>query len=193
MNWIDIAIAVVLLFSIAGAVRNGITRELIRIAALMLGVVGGMWWYEDAALYLKPFIDNEALANLAGFAAIVLGALLAGGLIGRILARMLKKTGLGWADRMLGGAFGLLRGLVMATVIVLAVLAFDPASSTARMVAQSRLAPLVLHAAHAATTIAPSKLRAEFEQGFERARAVWMEPAGAAPPAAAGPPPPSGG
>ena len=42
-NWLDIVIGVVLFISVLGAVRNGATKEILRIASLAVGIFLAMW------------------------------------------------------------------------------------------------------------------------------------------------------
>ena len=44
-NWLDLVIGGVLFLSFLGALRNGVTKEVIRLIALALGVLGAMWGY----------------------------------------------------------------------------------------------------------------------------------------------------
>ncbi len=188
MNWLDIAIGGVLILSLIGAIRNGLTREVVRLLAIVAGIVGGMWWYEEVAAYYRPYVDSEQLAGFAGFGTILLGTLLAGMLIAWVLVKMVGWVGLRWFDRLLGGAFGLLRGMLMAAALVLAVVAFTPIAGSPETVADSKLAPWVLHGARTAVAVAPSKLQRAYSEGLQRVRAVW-----AGGPVVAAPPRPSSG
>jgi membrane protein required for colicin V production len=174
MNWLDIVIGAVVVISFAGAWWNGLSREVIRLVALFLGIAGGMWWYDELAAW-QTYIENERLAAFTAFAAIVLGSLLAGAMVAWALGKILHWTGLRWFDRLLGGAFGLVRGLMIATAIVLAVIAFHPTRESTAVVADSRLAPVVFHGARAAAAIAPAKLKLEFSEGFQKVRGIWTE------------------
>ena len=173
MNWLDILLAVILLSSFAGAFWNGISREVIRIIALLGGIFGGMWWYADLTPHITPYVGDESVAAFAAFGVIVVGSLLVGGVIAWLLAKILHWSGLRWFDRVLGGAFGLTRGLILATAVVLAVVAFAPTTGSSETVAQSRIAPLVLHSARWTAALAPQELRTSFFSGFDRVRNAW--------------------
>ena len=175
MNWLDISLAAILLFSFARAFWNGITREFIGIVALVAGIVCGMWWYRDVARHFLPYLKEPSLSSFAGFVTIVVGAVMAGGIIARLMARVLHWSGLRWFDRLLGGAFGLVRGLLAATALVLAVVSFSPTTGSSETVANSRVAPWVLHGARWTAAFAPETLRAAFYQGFDQVRAAWTE------------------
>jgi len=176
MNWLDILLAVILLFSFAGAFWNGLSREIVRIIALLVGIFGGMWWYTELTPHITPYVPDDAIASFAAFGAIVVGSLIAGGIVAWLLAKILHWSGLRWFDRLLGGAFGLVRGLIMATAIVLAVVAFAPTTGSSEVVATSRIAPLVLSSARWTAALAPQDLRTSFFSGFDRVRGTWTGP-----------------
>lgn len=173
VNWLDIAIGGILLASLIAALRNGATKEILRIVALLCGIVGGMWFYERVAAELAPWIASEPLANFGAFGVIVVGCLAAGGLFAWSLDKIYGFAGLRWFDRLLGAGFGLLRGLVLATALVLGVVAFAPVAGVELAVADSTLAPWVLHGARAASWVAPVQVRDAYDSGFERVRDIW--------------------
>ena len=173
VNWLDIAIGGILLASLLAALRNGVTKEIVRIVALLCGIVGGMWFYERLAARLQPYVASEQLASFVSFGAIVIGCLIAGGLLAWTLDKVYGFAGVRWFDRFLGAGFGLLRGLVIATALVLGFVAFAPVAGAEQAVADSRLAPWVLHGARAVSFVAPADLREAYDSGFERVRGVW--------------------
>ncbi len=175
MNWLDIVIAIVLVLSLFTAFRNGLSREVVRLLALVVGVVAGMWWYGRLAVYYEPYIPSRQLAEFAAFMTFLVASLIAGGVVGWGLGKLLGWTGLRWFDRLLGGAFGAVRGLLISAIVVMAVVAFEPVSRSDETVAASRLAPWVLYGAQAAAGLAPENLRDEFSAGFERVRSAWIE------------------
>ena len=175
MNWLDIVIAIVLLVSLFTAFRNGLSREVVRLLTLIVGVVAGMWWYGRLAGYYEPYIPSRQLAEFAAFMTFLVVSLIAGGVAGWGLAKLLGWTGLRWFDRLLGAAFGAVRGLLISAIVVMAIVAFEPVSRSDETVAASRLAPWVLYGAQAAAGLAPENLRNEFAAGFERVRSAWIE------------------
>jgi membrane protein required for colicin V production len=175
MNWLDIVIAIVLLISLFTAFRNGLSGEAVRLLALVLGVVAGMWWYGRLAGYYEPYIPSRQLAEFAAFMTFLVASVIAGGVVAWGLAKLLGWTGLRWFDRLLGGVFGAVRGLLISAIVVMAVVAFPPVSRSDETVAASRLAPWVLYGAQAAAGLAPKNLRDEFSAGFERVRNAWIE------------------
>ena len=172
-NWLDIVIGAVLFISVLGAVRNGATKEILRIASLAVGIFLAMWWYDRLAIELQPFIEEPRLASGAAFVLILVGSLIAGAFFAWTLIKLWGITGLRWFDRLLGGAFGLLRGTLVAGAVLLVVVPFSPVPSTSRTVADSKLAPWVLNGAQVAAATAPEDFRDAFADGFDRVQAAW--------------------
>ena len=95
-----------------------IAKRALLVAALVVGMLCGFWFYGIVAAYVIDYVTSRAIANLIGFFVILIGVLILGAIIGRILAKVFKWVGLSWLDRLLGGAFGIVRGFLIAAVIV---------------------------------------------------------------------------
>ena len=175
MPWLDIVIAAILLGSLIGAVRNGLSHEFVRLVALFGGIVAAMWWYQDLSERLRGWIDDPRVAYFAAFCAILLGFIAVGALLGRLFAKILGWAGLRWFDRLLGGAFGLVRGLVLSAAVVLGIIAFSPVNNSEQVVANSYFVPWVLQGARMIVWLAPEGLKNDFSGGFARVRRVWTE------------------
>lgn len=169
---LDIVLGAILLASVIGATLNGLTKELLRIASLVVGLLVAMWGYGLLAGYLAQWISNAKVASAAAFALLFIGCLITGALLARLLAGIWSLAGLGLLDRLLGAAFGALRGLLLAAVLLLALVAFQPVADTAGVVADSRIAPFVLNLARTAAAVAPEALREAYQDGLARVRDI---------------------
>ena len=167
---LDIVLGAILLASVIGATLNGLTKELLRIASLVIGLLVAMWGYGLLAGYLAQWISNAKVASAAAFALLFIGCLITGALLARLLAGIWSLAGLGLLDRLLGAAFGALRGLLLAAALLLALVAFQPVADTAGLVADSRIAPFVLNLARTAAAVAPAALREAYQDGLDRVR-----------------------
>jgi membrane protein required for colicin V production len=174
LNWLDIVLAVVFLLSVIGGFMKGFAKLVIGLLAAILGILLGIWFYGTAGAFLRPYVSHADVANFLGFMAIFLGVLLIGALIGKLLGMLFKWVGLSWLDRLLGAAFGLLRGLVFAIALILALMAFSP-NPPPRSVVESRLAPYVIDAAHICAYMAPRQVRQAFAQSYDKVKQAWEE------------------
>lgn len=167
---LDFVLGAILLASVIGATINGLTKELLRIASLVVGLFVAMWGYGVLAGYLAQWISNAKIASALAFALLFIGCLITGALLARLLAGIWSLAGLGLLDRLLGATFGALRGLLLAAVLLLALVAFQPVADTAGLVADSRIAPFVLNLARTAAAVAPEALRDAYQDGLARVR-----------------------
>jgi membrane protein required for colicin V production len=175
VNWLDYLLIAILLFSVIMSARKGFSREIIGLAAALFALVLGMWFYGLAGSFLIPYVSSERVANLIGFLLVVLGVLLCGGLFGWIVNRFLHTIGLSFFDRLLGAAFGLVRGLLITIALITAFMAFGPqldSKTVSSAVVHSRIAPYVLDASHLFVAIAPMELKSNFRRQYAQVKSV---------------------
>jgi membrane protein required for colicin V production len=164
IDWLIVGVVAV---SVLLAASQGFFFEMFSLAGVVVGYVVAAWEYPRVAAWFNPYVKSAWMADIAGFVAIFLGVVLLAGIAGRMARWSMKEIGLRWFDRVLGGAFGLLRGLLVVTVLVLAVASFAPES---KLLAGSRFAPYLLVVARGATWVAPSQVRQQFRIGVQALR-----------------------
>jgi membrane protein required for colicin V production len=174
VNWLDIVFAIILAVSVAVGFAKGLARTVVGFAACLLGLLGGLWFYGTAGSFLIPYVSSRGIANFIGFFLVFFGTMILGGLLGRLLAMLFKWVGLSWLDRLLGGVFGLVRGALVAAVVVMALLAFAP-TPPPRSVVSSRIAPYAMDAARVMAALAPRELRDGVRQGYEKVKQIWSD------------------
>jgi len=119
MPIIDIIIAVALAASIIIGFVRGFVKEAISIATLVIAI-----W---AALYFGPIVGDLSKSWLTApelqvwFGRVLVFAIVlsVGGLIGWGVSKLVRLSVLSGVDRLLGSAFGALRGLLLAALFVL--------------------------------------------------------------------------
>ena len=119
MNYFDIVAGLLLLLAAIKGFKDGFVIELASLAALVLGIIGAIRFSELTAEYLARFIHNEYLGIIAfavTFVAVVIGV----HLIARLVDKLVKAVALGWFNRLLGLAFGLLKAGLILSVVLLA-------------------------------------------------------------------------
>lgn len=184
MALIDWAIVVVLLVSVLSAAKKGFFLEVFSLAGVLLGLLLASWNYQKLAPWIHGWIHNAPASEAISFIAIAVVVMILAGLLGRLVRWSVHSIGLGWADRLVGAAFGLVKGCVLITIAVLVVAAFLPGATWLQ---KSRLAPYFLSAAHQAAVVTPNELGQRIRQGVTVLRSA--QPAWLRPPAQAGPGP----
>jgi membrane protein required for colicin V production len=172
MNVLDWVILAILLLSVLLAVAQGFFFEVISLAGTVIGYLMAAWSYGRLAPWFLPYVKSPAIADLAGFLTIFLAVVLLAGATARIVRWAIREVGLRWVDRFLGGAFGLVRGLIVVTVGVLALTAFAPES---RELSESSLAKYLLVSGRGASWLAPSVVREKFREGVARLRQAAIQ------------------
>lgn len=124
MNWLDFVILLVIVFFAVSAFQSGLIREVVTLVSAVAGVVVAGLFYDDLARDVLVFIEDDDVALVVAFL-VLLGAIY---LAGQLIAIMLKQTAslllLGWADRIGGGLFGLLKGLIVVEVLLILLVTF---------------------------------------------------------------------
>jgi membrane protein required for colicin V production len=180
VNWLDYLLLAILLVSVAMSARKGFSREIIGLAAALLALVLGMWFYGLAGAFLIPYVSSARVANLFGFLLVVFAVLIFGGMLGWIVSRFLRTIGLSFFDRLLGAGFGLVRGLIVAIALLTAYTAFGSevdsktvsADSVDKAVLNSRIAPYVLDASHLVVAVAPMELKSSFLKQYAQMKSL---------------------
>ena len=174
MNWLDVLIASVVAVSFFSGLMKGFARAAIGLAATLVAIIGGIWFYGVAAHHIQPYVSSRGVASVLGFVAIFAAVMMAGALLAALVAKLFRLVGLSWLDRLMGGAFGIVRGALVAVVLVLMILAFDPEPPT-EVVASSRLAPYVSGASELLSEITPYEIKSAFSRSHERVKEIWNQ------------------
>jgi len=169
LDWICIA---VLALSVLAAVASGFMMELFHLAGVIVGYVLAAWEGWRLAPWFQPYVKSEALAKACGGIVIFMAVMIVAGISGKITRWAMSEVGLRWFDRMLGGVFGFIRGVLLCTIGVLAIATVAPDS---HLIAESRTGSYFLLSARAAAWFAPEGLRDDFRAGVERIRKQQQE------------------
>ncbi len=159
MNWLDIVIVLVIAFFAISAFRAGLIREVVTLVSVVAGIVIAGIFYDDLARDVLTFIGDRETRLVVGFL-VLLGAVY---LAGQLIAVMLKQAAallfLGWADHAGGALFGLIKGLIVVEVLLIAFVTFDVGLRDA--IDGSAIASVFLEASDVLLFILPNKFEVE--------------------------------
>ncbi|MGI8926533.1 MAG: CvpA family protein [Tepidiformaceae bacterium] len=162
MSWLDGLLLVVIGGITYRAYLSGFVRELVSLCALILAVPLAGVFYDDMYPKVHPIVDNEFLANLISFLAILLGVVVAGQVAAHLLKRGVAMLNLGGADRVAGAAFGFFKAVVLCQVVLIAFVVF-PKPDLLGTIDDSPVAAALLDSAPAVLAILPGT----FDQGLD--------------------------
>jgi membrane protein required for colicin V production len=176
MNLFDWLLIAVLAYSTLTAFLRGILVELFSLGGLVAGILLASWNYRSVSLLLRRLITTPSTANVVAFLLIAIGIMILSTILGRVLHRTAESIGLGFFDRILGAAFGFVRGCLLGIVILMAASAFLPPNSR---ISQSRLTPYFLAGAHAVSFVVPHDLQQQILDGATQLKhnaPDWIKP-----------------
>ncbi len=121
LNAADWIIVSVIGVSTLASLLRGFVREAISLVGWVLAFVAAMLLSERLGYQLSAWISDETGRRVVAFVLLFVMTLIAVGLCGRLLARLIRFAGLGVFDRVLGMAFGFGRGVfvLLAAVVML--------------------------------------------------------------------------
>jgi membrane protein required for colicin V production len=175
MTGVDWVIVVAVVLSMALAAKEGFFYEVFSLAGVVVGYLLAAWEYGHVAGWFSPYTRAQWVAEIGGFLLIFIAVLALASWAGRITRWAMKEVGLRWFDRVLGAAFGLLRGVLVIAVVVLALASFTPG---VRLLSGSALSPYFLAVARAASWVAPAAVRDRFRQGMDGLHNITQPTAG---------------
>ena len=122
MPTLDFVFIGVLLASLLLGAWRGLVFEVLSVVSWAAAFVVAQWFAPDVAQKLPLAGAGEAVRYALAFAVVFVACVFAGGLLAALVKKLFAAVGLQPADRALGAAFGLVRGVVLllaATVVIL--------------------------------------------------------------------------
>ncbi|TFZ00367.1 CvpA family protein [Ramlibacter humi] len=110
LDWVFLG---VLAFSLLLGLLRGLVYEVLSVLSWVAAFVLAQFLAPEVAKWMPMPDAAEPLRYAAGFAAVFIVAVFAGGLIAWATRKLVEAVGLRPVDRALGGAFGLVRGVVL--------------------------------------------------------------------------------
>lgn len=119
MPIIDIIIAVALVASIAVGLVRGFVKEAISIVTLLLAIWAALYFGPALGDVSSSWLSSEDLQLWFGRLVIFAIVLSIGGLFGWGVSKLIRLSLLSGFDRLLGAAFGVVRGIVLVALFVI--------------------------------------------------------------------------
>lgn len=118
MNWVDLAVLVLLLVSGLLGVLRGLVREVLGVAAWVAAalVASPYGVFPYVAPWVRQQFSNPGIADAVAFGGVFLVVLIVLSLVVRRVSNAVQGSGLGGLDRTLGLVFGLGRGAALLVI-----------------------------------------------------------------------------
>ena len=171
MNPFDIFIIIILGYSII----RGLFRGLVKEVSSIIGVLGGFYaaysYYPMVAKLLAGLISEVAYRNILSFLIIFCGILIIISILGVVIKYLLNVAFLGWVDRICGVVFGLIKGVLIVTVIFIILTTF--LSRGEPLIKKSILAPHVIWISEKMVGLVSEDMKKDFFSKLEEFKKEW--------------------
>lgn len=171
MNPLDILIIVIVGFCLIRGIFRGLIKELSSLIGVLGGFYGAYTYYPIVAKLLSRWISNTGYLNILSFLIIFCGLFLIISILGVIIKYLLNITFLGWVDRICGAGFGIMKGVLIISVLLMIFTAFLPKRTP--LIKDSLLAPHVTLISEKMVKVVPKDMKREFTVKLNELKKVW--------------------
>lgn len=119
MTGFDYAVLAIIGLSVLLSVMRGLLKEILALVGWVVSFIVARNFTAQIMPLLPEEIPTEQLKTLAAFLILFLATLLVCSLLKIVLVQIVRSLGLGPYDRILGGLFGLFRGMLIVTILVM--------------------------------------------------------------------------
>lgn len=120
MNYLDIIIAIILFLFGWKGLRKGLIIEVVTLLAFGVGIYGAMHFSDFTAAHLQDFMEiKPQYLNTVAFVLTFIILVVLVNLIGRLVSKWVKSMNLGFFDKLGGFLFGILKGVLLCSVLLM--------------------------------------------------------------------------
>jgi membrane protein required for colicin V production len=115
----DILILLILAFFTINGFRHGFIDEAGRILAMICGFMGAQRYHHDLMPYLELYFTNPNVLKIVSYLAVFFVVVVIINIIVIVLRKFFELILLGWLNRLLGSLLGLIKGILVVSLIIL--------------------------------------------------------------------------
>lgn len=119
MIWIDYSIIGLILISSVIGLFRGFIKEAFSLAIWGIAIWVGLTFSRVLSGLIENLIKSPSARIIVAFVILFLITLILGAIISYLLGELVKKTGLTGSDRFAGMVFGITRGLIVVSLVVM--------------------------------------------------------------------------
>lgn len=120
MVWVDYLIIGIIIISSGISIFRGFVKEVLSIISWAVALWVALMFHSNLATLLAAYISTPSVRLFIAFFTLFAVTLILGALINHTISQLVEKTGLSGTDRSLGVVFGIIRGIAIVTILVLA-------------------------------------------------------------------------
>ena len=171
MNPFDMLAIVILAFCVIRGIFRGLIKEISSIIGVFSGFYAAYTYYPAPAGLLSGWLSDPATVNIISFLLIFCTVFLLISIVGVVIKYVLNIAFLGWFDRLCGCGFGLVKGVLIVSVLLIIFTAFLP--SGAPLVKNSVLAPTFSLVSEKMAKVVSKDMKQQFTEKIEELKKSW--------------------
>ena len=171
MNFFDIIVVVILSYCVIRGIFRGLVKELFSLIGVLGGFYAAYTYYMVLAKPLSRWIANTGYLNILSFLIIFCFVFIIISILGIIIHYILNIAFLGWVDRICGAGFGTVKGILIASGILITLTTFLPKG--APVIKDSLLSPHVALVAEKMVKVVPKNMKHTFITKITESKKVW--------------------
>ena len=171
MNSFDVVVAVILGFCLIRGIFRGLVKEVASIIGVLAGFYAAYTYYPEMAGLLSRWISSTIYLNITSFMALFCLILIIISILGVVLKYLMSIAHLGWVDRVSGAGFGVLKGVLIVSVLLVTLTAFLPKGSP--LVRDSLLAPHINMLSENMAKIVSDDMQKAFDEKIGEFKRFW--------------------
>lgn len=168
---IDVCFVGILVISGILAYIRGFVREVLAVAAWVGAALITLYAYPHIQPLAREYIDNRMVADLTAGGALFVVSMIVLTSIAHVIGRSVRESAASSFDRSMGFAFGVLRGVVLVSLLYLSAVWFwNGRENLPESVTEARTFPLIEGSADLLLALVPEKARESTEKATGMAK-----------------------
>lgn len=158
-------------FCLIRGIFRGLIKEMSSIVGVLAGYYAAYTYYGHLAKLLSKWLSNAGYIDILSFFIIFCLVFLTISILGVIIKYVMSISFLGWVDRICGAAFGLVKGVLISAILLVALTAFLPKG--APVIKKSFLAPHVALISETLAKVVPKQMKDQFTVKLRDLQINW--------------------
>jgi len=168
MNLFDVFITGIFGYCLIRGLFRGLIKELASIVGVLSGFYAAYTYYQEVATMMADWISNTGYLNLVSFLIIFCFIFLAISIMGVLIKYLLNIVFLGWVDRLFGALFGIIKSILIASVLIIVFTSFLPG-----IIEDSILAPHVSMISEKMAKVISQDMKKSFQSNIWELKKNW--------------------
>ena len=163
MNWIDVILLLILSVTVLLGIVKGFVKQIFGLLAVIIGLILALNCYSQVSWLYRRLVTHVVLSHFLGFITVFFAVLSIGWIVSHLLSKLVRGP-LKLLDKVLGGALGLFKGILICGVIVFALLVFP---IDKRALKGSQISPVCLMLTRTIVSLIPKELKEKFKEAYK--------------------------